>query len=187
LETDDDAVWQLTLEALESGRAVKPMLVKCRAGGCLLARIGLTSGGPLFTSTWEVEVDPGYRVQVKGDDLGRRAARKALDALMPVAERSGKPVDYLERHGTITLLAVPVHLAQDYPDLLVRCRHGDAVLDRHEVIGWFRAGRPPKVDVSMPRRAYARPSRRGPTISTAREVRRIRTRKSAETDSPDSS
>jgi hypothetical protein len=55
-------------------------------------------------------------------------------------KQSGRPIKTAERHGTIALLEVPEGLTEDYPDLVVRCRDGQAVLDRHHVVEWLDRG-----------------------------------------------
>jgi hypothetical protein len=73
----------------------------------------------------------------------------------------------------LAILALPDHLpSDDYPDLMARCRHGDAVLDRLAVLEWTRKGRAQKVQVSLPRRTYAPLMMTGGTVHKGKEVRR---------------
>lgn len=156
LDPDDDAVWERTLAAVVAARDLRPLLVRCRTGGCVLARCAATAHGPLFTSSWPVELAAHAHVTVDGVRLSDRAARRWLEQQRQAGgvEQSGPPIEDREIHGVLALLALPPDLTQDYPDLLVRCRHGDAVLDRTEVLGWLRAGAAPKVTPSLPRREY---------------------------------
>jgi hypothetical protein len=174
LNASDRSVWRLTLEACQAPRPELLLAVRC-SRGCLLAQCGTTAVGPLFISEWEVETDLPFKFRHDTlGDLSRRDAMRFRDATWPVEERSGAPITHTERHGTIALLALPPDLPQQFPDLLVRCKHGDAVLDRAEVLMWIRAGRVlRKVPTAMPRQAYARPRWEGSTNSTSTEVRRF--------------
>lgn len=170
LRATDPRVWGLTLEATE-GDLGRPLKVRCRAG-CTVARVGTTEGGaPLFASSWEVEA-PAPGVVVNGQRLDRRHALRALDRIMPIVERSG-PGTAVEVHGVVALLVLPAGHVEDFPDLLVRCKHGDAVVDRARVVEWWRAGRAPKVAVGFPLHDYARPSWDGARTTTGREVRHL--------------
>ncbi len=153
---DDPQVWDRTMAALELAHQLRPSLtLRCRAGGCQLARLGTTALGPLFTSSWTAERDPDTVVVVNGNRLGRVPVRRHRDRFVPVV--SGGVPEH-EVHGVMALLALPTDLPQDYPALLVRCAHGDAILDRLTVVGWLRAGKAPKIDVKMPRAEYERPT-----------------------------
>lgn len=174
LEPATDEVWQLTLNAAADPIADRrPIQLRCRSGGCVIAQVGTTAAGPLFTSSWEVERAVPYRIEVNGQTLGRSAARRYLDQVQPVTHRSGAPVTYRERHGVVALLALPNALPADYPDLLVRCKHGDALLDRREVIGWHRAGKAPKILVAQPRFEYEPLTRPGNKVTRSHETRRF--------------
>ncbi len=156
LDAVNDEVWNRTLAAVASTLGtVKPMVIRCTHDGCPLAHVGNSSNGPLFTSSWEVQHPNPFRFNVDGQDLGRRAAIREQNRRWPASNESGAPSRYVDRHGVLALLALPPEFEQDYPDLLVRCEHGDAVLNRGNVIGWMRSNRAPRIDTAMPRRQYA--------------------------------
>jgi hypothetical protein len=172
LETGDPDVWQRTLRAAESRIGTKVIKVRCQEGGCELAQLAVTDLGPLFQSSFEAERPARFAATVNGHRLSG-AERKAYDRLWPIVEQSGRPIEEVERHGSVALLVVPEDMVQDYPDLLVRCQHGDAVVDRLEAVEWTRrGGRAPKVQVGFPRLTYMRPRNPGSTTSRPREVRR---------------
>lgn len=146
-------VCALTATALRESRGRSPSLtIRCRARSCVLAVVGYTPTGPLFTSSWHVAPAPHQRVSVNGDELRPRELRMwnrgRLDS------ESGHPVDEPGRDGVVALLTVPAGVPEDYPPLLVRCEHGDAVLDRLEVVEWLRTPGRRKVTVSKPFHAY---------------------------------
>jgi hypothetical protein len=177
LDARDDEVWQLTLRAAESSRGIRATLVvRCRLCGSTLAQASPTPLGPLFTSSWTVDRDPGFRVYVNGRTLSRGQALRHDDAWMPVVESSGPPITHEERHGVLALLALPTQLPADYPDLLVRClQHGDAVLDRRGVLECLRRKeRQLKVDPARPLHQYEPLRRDGGESVTSSETRRYR-------------
>lgn len=134
------------LEALRSqpGRT----LVMRGTCGCKLATATATPAGLTFTATpWPAILPLGRSVTVDGQQLSRRETIK--HALTD--QETGEALETDERHATLAILGTDV----DPVDLLVRCKHGDAVLDAHAVEEWHRAGKAPKVRTQMPRRAYA--------------------------------
>ena len=183
LEADDPAVLDRTGAALEISVGITRPPVKFVCGRCghLLARLGDIPGyGPLFVSWWDVEPEPPHIV-VNGRRLRGREAVRHRDATMPVVYREGEPLSTPLRHGVTALLALPAGMRQDYPDLLVRCvAHGDAVLDRVEVIARLRAATPNRVETVRvpvgPPRGYREPRLTpGPQETvTQREVRRYK-------------
>lgn len=102
-----------------------PLQVRCRHCGGRLAQAWLTESGPVFCSSWPSD----DRFPVLVTDGTRRLSRPAS------RWREGQREPW-EVHGCIALLAEP-----DRPDLMVRCpKHGDAVLDRDEVLRRLRRG-----------------------------------------------
>lgn len=169
LQADDPAVLARTLRALEASAGARPVALRCSECGTVLARVGTTTHGPLFTSSWPVEVpSPWMGGWVRAAD-GAPLSRRHVLAMERAAttDRSGAEWTGVERHGVIALLALPPALAQDYPDLLVRCpRHGAAVLERHDVLDWMHAGRTRNLRVSFPLPEY----RRSPELPGAKET-----------------
>jgi hypothetical protein len=174
LSAADDQVWRLTLDAVRASDSVNPMTIRCGTCQATIARAGYTHLGPLFTSSWTIELDSPNAVTVDGRRLSRGAAIKFHDEGLPLTRQSGRPITHTETHGTIALLALPTHLPGDYPDLLVRCAaHGDAVLDRAEVLSWLRSGeRRRKVSVSLPHRSYDLGRHDGGSTIRSSETRR---------------
>jgi hypothetical protein len=159
LEADDPRVIELTLRALAAARQ-KPtpaLTFKCKRCGKKLAFAGQTEHGPLFVSTWMVPIMSG--VVLNGKHLTAREVRKeSADNI--VFERGRQ--DFEEPHGTLALFELPGGMAQDYPDLLVRCsKHGDAVLERETVLAFLceAPNRAPtrQVEVTLPKLEYRRP------------------------------
>jgi hypothetical protein len=157
LQSPEPTVWARTLDALIASRLIKPALtVRCKQCHAQLARAGVTPLGPLFTSSWTVEVPTPFEVFVDGQRLSRRAAIRHHANTTEVAGQSGPAISDTEIHGTIALLALPPEMPQDYPPLMVSCaRHGDALVGRSEVLADLRAGsRVLYVLVSLPRLEY---------------------------------
>ena len=128
LEADDPRVLERTQRALEESAHAKPVKIRCAGCQSTVALIGTTASGPLFISSWPAERPTDHAVRVNEVELAPRAARKWVDKQHPLVARSGAPVDRPEVHGSVALLALPIELRQDYPDLLVRCNeHGDEV------------------------------------------------------------
>jgi hypothetical protein len=170
LVADDPAVFERTGHAVDDSRQIPdpPLQLTCRRCGAVLAKAGDTAGGPLFTSTWLREPGLGHAIFVGDRRLSRSQTIRHRER--DLAQRSGKPLHAPARHGVVALLALPVGMASDYPDLLVRCDkhgdtrgHGDTVLDRAAVLGWLRdatAGGPAKrkVALTQPFSEYAVPA-----------------------------
>jgi len=146
LEPTDPAVRARTGAAVlaSNEHRVKPTLtVRCAKCRGLLAQIGdVPAYGPLFTSSWPALSDDAVRVVVNGAELrDPRRTRWMAEHYETMAE-SGRPMDAPIRHAVVALLALPVGMTPDYPDLLVRCpnRHGGTVLDRLVVLKALREG-----------------------------------------------
>lgn len=145
-------VWAYTRTLVEASADVKPSLTVrcCDPCGALLAHAGVTSLGPLFTSSWKVDLVLPFSIQV-----GRRVLNRGEAVRWDKAERertlettSGPPMDHSGRDGLFAALAIPPGLPQTYTPLYVRCaKHGDAVLDRVVVIEALR-GKAPVLKVS---------------------------------------
>lgn len=151
LDVANDTAWARTLDALASAPAGPVVALTC-ARGCRLGKVATTVHGPLLVASWRVDDGP---------------TRRALDAVAPVERTYGNP-DTTEVHGTVALLAL-----DDVPDLLVRCRHGDAVLSRPDVVDWLRKGRGPRIRTGYPLHAYATHHAAVGEAAGTREVRRI--------------
>jgi hypothetical protein len=155
----NERVLALTLDALADSNGGKPTTTfRCHSGGCRVGLAGLPPSArpwPLFTAAgWDVEDPLPFELTIHDRPATRRESiahdRETFELV------SGPPVSYTGRHGTIALLALPPEVPQEFPDLLVRCLHGDAVLDRMEVISLLRRRvKVHKVRVSFPRRKYA--------------------------------
>ena len=156
LEALDPAVWALTLEAVAASKHDDRCLrVVCRECGRALAWAGVTKKGPLFTSSWVTEIEHDEDMVLDARRLRSRERRLALEAMDAEITTEGPSMDR-GRDGVVALLALPVGMTPDYPDLLVRCDiHGDAVLDRAETLNRVRAARSAwKVSLSLPKREY---------------------------------
>jgi len=156
LEALDPAVWALTLEAVAASKHDDRCLrVVCRECGRALAWAGVTKKGPLFTSSWVTEIEHDEDMVLDARRLRPGERRLALEAAGAEITTEGPSMDQ-GRDGVVSLLALPVGMTPDYPDLLVRCdSHGDAVLDRAETLARVRAARSPwKVTLSLPTREY---------------------------------
>ncbi len=153
---------ELTAELIRASQGRTPSLtIWCAIPQCqtVLARAGHTSAGPLFTSTWTVPA-PRTITEVNGAPLTRSAERGFIEsAFGPVACESGPPLERDLAQGVFAAVAPPPGQADDHPPLLVRCaEHGDAVLDRVEVMAHLRDGRTSwAVAVGFPRVEYADP------------------------------
>ena len=147
-------VWRRTGEALldSAGREPSPK-VQCGRCGRNLGAVRSGKYGPLFTSSWPVELPLAFATYVNGQRLSRREALNYQDAVYPVRERRGRPIPSEKIEGTIALLALPAEMHQEYPDLMVRCEgHGDAVLAREDLLKDLRQRR--AVRKVHPRRPY---------------------------------
>lgn len=145
LQADDPVVLERTGQALADSVPIArpPLSLTCDQCGHTLARVGDTTFGPLFTSTWEVPAPMGQVVVVNGERLRPRAARRFVEQHTEFVDQSGRPMATPLLHGVVALLALPAGMTPDFPDLLVRCNsHGDAILDRIGVIAWLRAVKP---------------------------------------------
>jgi hypothetical protein len=172
LDAVDDEVFDLTMRAVRTIEGTVPRVsLRCRSGGCVLGAIGATDHGPLLTSSWEVETTPPFKINANGTDLGRAQSIKRWRATGTVTV-SGTPDTYTDRHGTIALLTLPPELPQEFPDLLVRCKHGDAVVGRSEALAWYQSKKLVKIEVSMPLETYAplRPSSQHTARKKSRET-----------------
>ena len=89
LQADDPAVLALTALALEDSIAIRnpPLQIACQRCGALLARVGDTEHGPLFTSCWPSEPELTYSVTVKGRKLSRSEAIKWREQHEELVER----------------------------------------------------------------------------------------------------
>lgn len=160
LNTVAEAVWTYTCALAEASADAKPTLkIRCADPcGALLGRVGSTSAGPLFTSSWVVELPLPYQIQVGDRVLGRGEAvrwdRGERDRT--VVATSGPAMTYSGRDGLFAALAIPPDLPQTYTPLYVRCdMHGDAVIDRSAVINALRGkARVLQVRPSLPVQEY---------------------------------
>ncbi len=157
IQADDPDVLARTGEALRLAAGIKPPLqLRCAQCRDLLARVGdVPIYGALFVSSWKVEIGNEQRVLADDRDLKGRERRRWLAENYETIEESGEPIDAPLRHGVTALLALPPELAQDYPDLLMRCDngHGDYVADRVETIALLRhvvaGGKPASFPIAM--------------------------------------
>ena len=155
----------LTFEAMQEAVKAKPTLtVRCKRCRAKLATVAPTSVGPLFSSTWTI---PALAHSVPGavvtdPDSGRPVAiSEAGD--QSITRTTNDAVEDLTVE-VFALLQLP-SADDDYPDLLVRCAsHGDAVLDRLEVIAANRTDRDFPVDVSYPLHEYRLPDPPWPSV-----------------------
>jgi hypothetical protein len=150
LHADDSAVLERTGRALADSQAIgrPPLNFTCDQCGHTLAHVGDTAHGPLFTSTWEIPAPMSQVIVVNGERLRPRAARRFVEQHTDLVEESGKSMATPLAHGVVALLALPADMTQDFPDLVVRCNaHGDAILDRIDVIARLRAVRPNQIDI----------------------------------------
>lgn len=182
LQADDPAVLARTAEAVEASRQVKrpPLTFQCARCQTKLARVGDVPGyGPLFTSSWEVWPEE-ESVVVNGRELRGRERSRWLAEHYETIEQSGRNIDAPLRHGVVALLALPTSMAQDHPDLLMRCNsHGDFVADRREVYERLRGiptGRVLTVKVTPTGWSEYRPPSALPGAASVphRTVRRLR-------------
>lgn len=152
LDSADPEVWAYTLRLIEASSTAKPSLtIRCRACQAELGHAGITSAGPLFTSSWKVELDLPFSVQVGNRVLNRGEAlrRDKAERERTLVATSGPPIDFTGVDGLFAALAIPPDLPQAYTPLYVRCaKHGDAVLDRTVVNDALR-GKVPILKVSM--------------------------------------
>lgn len=164
LMADDPAVVELTGAAVSASNEhrVKPTLqIICQKCGSVLAKVGDTECGPLFTSVWTIASPLFFVEYVRGRKLSRKQALANMERHL--VSRSGQAMDASRHNCVVALLALPANVAPDYPDLLVRCaKHGDAILDRLETLQWLResAQKPQRrrVTVSRPFAEYTVPA-----------------------------
>lgn len=183
LDPIDLAVRARTWEALAASRAVTPTLtLRCAQCRQILAHAGLVPKyGPLFMSSWRA-LTLGA-VAVNGEQVTERQLRQH-DRRNGHEVAAYGPQSTDEMHGTIALLRLPERFAQDFPTLLVRCgEHGDAILERAEVLRWLSDPAPEhKVTVSFPLTEYVEPGLPGdhdPAVGeTNRSVREVKHRPS---------
>lgn len=137
-------VRRLTVAAVAASSKVTPTLtVRCSQCKGSVGHAAMTSAGPFFTSSWTVQDALGFEVVVGGRTLNRRQAVRYRDQQLPVATSSGSPIANEHVDGLHALLALPPGVGDDYPALLVRCdKHGDAVLDRLELLAALRRDEP---------------------------------------------
>lgn len=148
LDADDEQVYALTVRANDDSRRRRPSVrFVCDQCGAKLGSAAHTAHGPLFTSSWETP--PGAQ------DVTLRRLLSRLARTKPTGDsRRGA-----QRDGVIALLALPPDVPQDYPDLMVRCAvHGDALLDRRDILRAISGQSVVKVATRLPRLEY-RPSR----------------------------
>lgn len=178
LNAVNEEVWRRTGKAVSDSMRRKPSLeVWCGRCGRHLGAAGSGTYGPLFTSSWLVELPLASATYVNGRRLSRRETLIYQDTVFPARERSGAPIPNEKIEGTIALLALPPELHQEYPDLMVRCKHhGDAVLAREDVLRDLCERRPVhKVNPRRPHLVYVCPPHAEPLLS-ARTVRYPETR-----------
>jgi hypothetical protein len=160
IDVDDPEV----LELLDQAVARKPLDPKpririfCDQCSRKMADVWSTQFGPLFLSHWELEDRLMFDVRdAHGSQIPERQAIKVLTERENVTIESSNTKDL---HAVVALLDLPAELAQDYPDLLVRCStHGDAVLDRMAIARWWAEKSRVSVSVNKPHRTYRTPRR----------------------------
>ncbi len=185
LQPSDPEVIDLTCRVVEASEIATAQLVglcaKCQPKSRVeLAKVGYTGGHALFKSSWRVPLDAG--ISINGERVNQRQY-EIFEKRLGFATSVTGHIDRNADHTVFALLALPLELRADYPDLLVRCeRHGDAVLDRLEALDRLRvaaSGGDPlwKIDVNFPRLEYEPPD---PTwLLSARSARRITQRRTA--------
>lgn len=178
INAEDVDVWRRTCAAFLDCQGKKEALtVKCRRCGRLLGAAGSTDYGPLFTSWWTVDLPLSFETYVDGRKLSRGEALRHRDRDSPVTERSGPPIRDEGNEGVVALLELPPEMAQEYPDLMVRCAdHGDAVLARVEVLNAL-GGPPLRVKPRLPRLAYVAPEQVEPLPGGGKPVQSSETRR----------
>ncbi len=142
IDVEDDGIWTRTLAALRSSRPTDLASVfrgrQCR---CVLGHAGMVPGhGPMFTSSWS---EPRFSgTVVNGEPWTVRQLRRseADDPRVEVLEPGDSESD--AREAVVALLLL-TDARPEYPTLLVRCPHGDAIVDRPIALAAAQAKRPP--------------------------------------------
>lgn len=142
LQPETEAVRDLTSRANAASSTVKPTLtVRCQKCQGVLGHAGYTDVGPLWTASWTTDPDPIPEMDVlteQGKLTGRGKARHLKSSTF-IHFQGDDPGLERGRDGYVALLALPPCVADDYPDLYVRCvDHGDVVLDRLELLEHLR-------------------------------------------------
>lgn len=163
LEPNDPEVLKYVASALSTSVGIKPRLrFRCDKCGSLLAEVGDVLGhGALFVSSWEVEARDICRVDVNGRELRPRERQRWMSDHYTISGPS-ESVEEPSQHGVIAVLQLPLQMAQDYPDLLMRCeKHGDYIANRLETLKRLRKGAKPvklSVRTSMEFNDYEAPN-----------------------------
>lgn len=145
----------------------RELTVRC-ARGCKLAVVGSGSAGIVFRGQpWKVMIPLPARLTVNGKAASRRETVREL----LTDDETGESIDRTDLHAALAL----IDNGAEHVDLLVRCDHGDAVLNRLEVLSWARAGRPIKVPTAMPHREYQAPRLPGAEVREQVVSRQIAT------------
>lgn len=132
-------------------KAIEVLSIRCRQKHHHIGSVIRTPFGLGFASSWTV--DRPASASIDGRQIGQRELDDVLDRVFGAARLvSGPPIRRDDVHGVVALLDLPPALGDDYPALLVRCEHGDAVLERSDVISRAKGRRPEKwtVDVGKP-------------------------------------
>lgn len=153
IQADDPDVLALTAQAVRESNQKRntTLTIRCSTCGAELAQVGDYPSGVLFSSWISTPALNAWATAVRGEPvLERHAAGEeptgpvdmATFARWLTTDTGSEPGSTDRPVGVIALLALPHEVAQDYPDLLVRCsRHGAAVLDRRSVLAMSRASR----------------------------------------------
>jgi hypothetical protein len=170
----DDDVWRLTLDALAASCDVPAALtIRCATCRRTIGYAGdVPNYGPLFTASWQVPAPSP--ATVNGRPMNERQRHRFEDHNPSLdVDQTGEPVTD-ETHGTIALLRLPAGYPEEYPTLLVRCaRHGDAVLDRGEVLGALHDGhRETLAPATRPLTSYVPPRRDFGSVGRQEHVKR---------------
>ena len=137
LRVTDPEVWGYICRLQHAEAIGRILQIRCGQCNAKLGCAANTAHGPGFASSWaDWNFDLG-EVHIDGERLrGREALRYVLDGADEVSGDWGKT-----RYGFFAALAIPTDLPQEYVPLLVRCTtHGDAVLNRDDVLGALRKG-----------------------------------------------
>lgn len=134
LTVRDDDVWNATNEALGCKPTQPLTVVRCQ-GGCRLGELAMTKLGPAAFLSFDVMFDHPLKVTLGEDELGLRGTLKHISERYSKRVQPGdQPLPRKSYVLAPVLLVVPDSLPQEYPDLLVRCEHGDLLLNRMEVL-----------------------------------------------------
>lgn len=173
IDVADDAVWMTTVRAVEaSSRVPATLTIRCSQCQSELGQAGVVPHyGPLFMSWWSAP--KSSRTVVNGAEYNERQLH-AYEAAHPHTEVVKDRGQVDGRDGVIALLRLHATLPEQYPALLVRCRrHGDAVLDRSEVLDALGAKSSElQADVTLPTTSYL-PPRSDLLDGTSRRTRRV--------------